>query len=356
MRFFDTIPNVAYRMKVLKLFPEEFAKGYVLYKQGKLIDTENTSRPFGTSLDNSGWYLLDPESTVKFNFNGSDIPIFVNSIPSILDLDAAQDLDRRKQMQKLLKIIVQKLPLDKNGDLIFDVDEARDIHNNAVEMLAHTIGVDVLTTFTEVESIDLSDKNTTASQDDLEKVERTVYNNLGISRNLFNTDGNLSLEKSILNDESTVRNLLLQFNILLDRIVKKKNVNSKKYNFKIYFLETTQYNYQTLSKLYKEQTQLGYSKMLPQIALGHSQSSILNTAHFENEVLHLSQIMIPPLMSSTLNGEDILGKNNSNNTSKTDNNSGAKSSSKIESKTAGRPEKSDDQKSEKTIQNLESGK
>jgi hypothetical protein len=49
-----------------------------------------------------------------------------------LDLDAAQDLDRRKQMQKLLKIVVQKLPMDKNGDLIFDVDEARDIHNNAV--------------------------------------------------------------------------------------------------------------------------------------------------------------------------------------------------------------------------------
>ena len=144
--------------------------------------------------------------------------------------------------------------MDKNGDLIFDIDEARDIHNNAVEMLRRAIGVDVLTTFTDVESIDLSDKNTTASQDDLQKVERTVYNSLGISRNLFNTDGNLSLEKSILNDESTVRNLLLQFNIFMDRVVKKKNTNSKKYNFKIYFLETTQYNYQNLSKLYKEQT------------------------------------------------------------------------------------------------------
>lgn len=75
-------------------------------------------------------------------------------------------------------------------------------------------------------------------------------------------------------------------------------------------LETTQYNYKELAKTYKEQTQLGYSKMLPQVALGHSQSFILNTAHFENEVLHLSEIMIPPLMSSTLSGEDILGKSN----------------------------------------------
>jgi hypothetical protein len=348
MRFFDTIPNVAYRMKVLSLFPEEFAKGYMLYKKGKLTDTEDSSRPFGTSLTNSGWYLLDPNNTVKFSFKNNDVPVFVNSIPAMLDLDAAQDLDRRKQMQKLLKIIVQKLPMDKNGDLIFDVDEARDIHNNAVEMLKRAIGVDVLTTFTEVDSIDLSDKNTTASQDDLEKVERTVYNNLGISKNIFNTDGNLSLEKSILNDESTVRNLLLQFNMFMDRVIQKQNTNSKKYNFKIYFLETTQYNYQNLSKLYKEQTQLGYSKMLPQIALGHSQSFILNTAHFENEVLHLSEIMIPPLMSSTLSGEDILGKKDSNTSSKSQNISGTKKNP-AESKEAGRPEKADDQKSEKTI-------
>ena len=345
MKFFDTFKDTNYRLKVLKLFPEEFAKGYILYKQGKLLSESPCDR-------DGGWYLLDPENTVKFNFNGSDVPIFVNSIPSILDLDAAQDLDRRKQMQKLLKIIVQKLPMDKNGDLIFDVDEARDIHNNAVEMLRRAIGVDVLTTFTEVESIDLSDKNTTASQDDLEKVERTVYNSFGVSRNLFNTDGNLSLEKSILNDESTVRNLLLQFNIFMDRIIKKKNTNSKKYNFKIYFLETTQYNYQALSKLYKEQTQLGYSKMLPQIALGHSQSSILNTAHFENEVLHLSEIMIPPLMSSTLSGEDILGKKDSNSSSKNQNTSGTKTST--ETKATGRPEKADSEKSEKTIQNKES--
>ena len=336
-------------MKVLKLFPEEFSKGYMLYKQGKLIDTDNN----GVSFSNNGWYLLDPKNTVKFNFKDSDIPIFVNSIPTMLDLDAAQDLDRRKQMQKLLKILVQKLPMDKNGDLIFDIDEARDIHNNAVEMLRRAIGVDVLTTFTDVESIDLSDKYTTATQDDLQKVERTVYNSLGISRNLFNTDGNLSLEKSILNDESTVRNLLLQFNIFMDRVVKKKNTNSKKYNFKIYFLETTQYNYQNLSKLYKEQTQIGYSKMLPQIALGHSQSFILNTAHFENEVLHLSEIMIPPLMSSTLNGEDILGKKDSTGSSNSQNKSGTKKTT-AEKKTAGRPEKADDQKSEKTIQNKES--
>ena len=130
--------------------------------------------------------------------------------------------------------------------------------------------------------------------------------------------------------------------MFMDRVVRRMNTSIKKYNFKIYFLETTQYNYQALSKLYKEQTQLGYSKMLPQIALGHSQSFILNTAHFENEVLKLSEIMIPPLMSSTLNGEDILGKKDSSGTSNSQNNSGTKKTTSTESKQAGRPEKADD--------------
>lgn len=343
MSFFDDkFHDVAYRMKVLKMFPDEFAKGYALYKQGKLADDDIYSVYSPEFKKSYGWYLLDPGATIKFNINGSDMPIFINALPAILDLDAAQELDRKKQMQKLLKILVQKLPMDKNGDLIFDVDEARDIHNTAVAMLKRAVGVDVITTFADVESIDISDKNTTTSTDDLEKVERTVYNAMGVSRNLFNTDGNLSLEKSILDDESTMRNLLLQFNVFFDRIMEKKNT-TKKFNFRFVMLETTQYNYKDLAKLYKEFTANGQSKFMPAIALGHSQSSVLNLAYFENEILDLPSIMIPPLMSSTMNGQDILAtrsqrkSNNSDNTSE-----------------VGRPELPNDQKSEKTIQNRES--
>ena len=63
--------------------------------------------------------------------------------------------------------------------------------------------------------------------------------------------------------------------------------------------------------------------------------------------------MIPPLMSSTLNGEDILGKKDSSKSANSQNTSGAKKNP-TESKEAGRPEKADDQKSEKTIKNRES--
>lgn len=191
MRFFDEkFPDIKYRLKVLELFPKEFQEGYMLYKQHKL-EKDYSSDLYG------GWYLLDPEYAVKFSFNNADTPWFINAIPAIIDLDAAQELDRRKQMQKLLKILIQKLPMDKNGDLIFDVDEAADIHNNMVQMLRNTFGVDVVTTFADVDDIDLSDNTTSTSTDELEKVERTAYNNMGISSNLFNANGNLSLNTSV---------------------------------------------------------------------------------------------------------------------------------------------------------------
>ena len=233
--------------------------------------------------------------------------------------------------------------MDKNGDLIFDVDEARDIHNNAVEMLSSAIGVDVLTTFADVKAIEIADANKTVTDNSLSNAERGVYNALGVSKNIFNTEGNLALEKSVLADEAVMEDLLLQFETLYNSFAQKRSASPKKWKFRFYFLHTTQYNYQALSKLYKEQTAMGFSKMLPQIALGQSQSFILNIATFENDVLVLNEIMVPPLMSSTLNAEDLksLGNKNQNDNNKSDN-------------SVGRPSKDEGELAEKTIQNKES--
>ena len=337
MKYFDeAFRDTTQRMLALKMFPPEFAKGYALYKQNK-VKIEGFE-------DDPAWYLLDPEMAFKFNANGEDYPMFISVIPLIIDLDAAQELDRKKVEQRLLKILIQKMPLDKNGDLIFDVDEARQLHNNAVQMLSRAIGIDVLTTFADTSVESMSDTSAaTANADDLERVERQLYNEAGVSQKQFNTDGNLALEKSILNDEATMYNLILQFEDFLNSLIVQ--FNSTKVEYRVQILRTTIYNYQVLAKLYKEQTQLGYSKMLPQIALGQSQSSILANAYFENDILNLVDVFIPPLMSSTMN-ENILNRTREGQTA-------AKAGTSEEGK-AGRKEKANDEKSEKTIRNEES--
>lgn len=335
MKFFDDMfRDTTQKMKMLNLFPKEFKKGYIMYKEGRL--------PLDYPGDRAGWYLLDPNFTIKFNINGDDAPMLISVIPAIIDLDAAQELDRKKMLQQLLKIVIQKMPLDKNGDLVFDVDESRELHNNAVQMLSKAIGIDVLTTFADVTVEDMADNTTTSTGDELEKVERTVYNEAGVSQMQFNTDGNIALEKSILNDEASLYNLLLQFEVFLNRLLKPFNKNPKKILYRAQLLTTTIYNYKEMAKLYKEQTQMGYSKILPQLALGQSQSSILANAYFENDVLDLVNVFIPPLTSNVMNGDMLKGA------------AGKDGGNGESGSQGGRPEKEDDQKSEKTIKNKES--
>ena len=326
--FDDSFPSSEYRTRILNLFPKEFKKGYNLYKKGELKGDYPG--------DGRGWYLLDPNKAFKLSLNNEDYPAFISIVPSIIDLDEAQELDKKKMQQKLLKIIIQQMPLDKNGDLIFDPDEAQTLHNNAVQMLGKAVGVDVLTTFADVQVADMSDRGTTTARDELEKVERAIYNEAGVSQMQFNTSGNLALEKSILNDEASIYNLLLQYERLFNNFIKRFQT-IKKVKYRVHFLTTTIYNYKDLAKLYKEQVTLGYSKILPQLAMGQSQSSILANAYFENEILDLVNIFIPPMSSNTMSSS--IQK---------------KETSISEEKEKGRPKKEDDQKAEKTIQNQES--
>ena len=320
--FNDAFSDVAYRVRVLKLWPKEVQKAYLAYMDGKL--------PKDFSGDDEGWFLLDPATSVKFGICGSDAPLFMSVIPKLLDLEDAQDLDKKKMLQQILKIIIQKMPLDKNGDLIFDVEEAQQLHANAVAMLGDAVGVDVLTTFADVDVADLSDKGNVSSVDQLNKVERTVYNEAGTGQNLFNSEGNLSLEKSIANDEATMANLILQFQAYVRRLLANFGRGSK-LTFTADILPTTVYNYKDLSKQYKEMTSLGFSKLLPQVALGQSQSAVLMTAYFENDIMNLNEVFVAPQLSSTMSGEQASDSDS----------------------TGGRPELPDDEKSDKTIANIE---
>ncbi len=75
-------------------------------------------------------------------------------------------------------------------------------------MLRRAVGVDVLTTFADVKVEDMADKNTATSTDDLQRAERQVFNAAGTSRNIFNSEGNIALEKSIANDEAQLKDLI----------------------------------------------------------------------------------------------------------------------------------------------------
>jgi hypothetical protein len=92
LQFFDNyFSNPQYKIQVLKTFPKEIQQGYILYRQGKLQGDYPG--------DKSCWLTLDPGTSVRVSLNNDSFPALVGVIPSIIDLDSAQELDRKKTMQ-----------------------------------------------------------------------------------------------------------------------------------------------------------------------------------------------------------------------------------------------------------------
>lgn len=351
VKFFDECyPDPTYRLKVVKLFPKEIQKAYIAYKKNTL--------PQDFSGDELGWVLLDSSCAVKFNLGGSDIPFFASVIPHLIDLEIAQEIDRKKMAQQIMKIIVQKFPMDKTGnDPVFTIDEMNAFHQNAVNMLGDAIGVDVLSTLADVTVEDMADTGNESAADQLEKVERSVYNEAGVASAMFNTDGNLALEKSVINDESSMSDLILQFQTYAQSLLQPYNKSAKKLVYVVQILPTTGYNYKDISKMYKEQTTIGFSKLLPQVALGHTQSSIIATAYFENQLLSLGDVFVAPQMSSTMSSSSSSSSQNNKDSNDNDNSDDNDSNTTVQpddGNEVGRPEKDDSEKSDKTIQNRES--
>ena len=129
-----------------------------------------------------------------------------------------------------------------------------------------------------------------------------AYNNFGISTNLFNTDGNLALDKSVIIDEAFAKPMLLRFEAFFNRYLDWK-FNKKDLKFRMKMLTTSIFNYQEMSKAYENLTKLGFPRFLPMVAMGHTQKEVISLAKLEQQVLQLDLYMLPPFSSNTMSSD-----------------------------------------------------
>ena len=106
--------------------------------------------------------------------------------------------------------------------------------------------------------------------------------------------------------------------------------------FKISMPDISIYNRDKKQKMFKEMATNGYSKVLPAIVSGLTQSEFLALNAYEEEVLKINERLIPVQSSNTMSSKD--NKNNK----------------KVGSAEVGAPAKEEDELAEKTIQNKES--
>lgn len=306
--YFDTILSEANRASALATYPEEVAKHYKRWKRGKA---------------SVSWMFLSTDTSICFYIYDLN-PLFIQVIPAALEYDMSVAREAEADMEEIKKIIVQKIPNYGDGELLLEPDEAEELHKGAVSMLQHTNKhVSVLTTYADIQSISSQGTSDATKANNIEKMKGHVFNEAGISGQVFAASGNLSVELSLKNDLALMMMLGNKFSRYVTNIVNRIYGNSSLV-FKYNLLPISWYNEDTYIQNALKMASSGYSLLLPALAQGFTQADLSNIKDLENNLLDLTTKLIPPQTSHTQSGE------------------------------GGRPAKSNDQKAEKTIKNQDS--
>lgn len=336
LQYFERINDKDMREEAVSTFPEIVQQAWKKYNLRKLKDP---------------WVAIPPSvGGVCFCFAFDQIPALIASIPEIKELDNATKREAKRDENELYKLLIQRMPIDSKGQLVFQLEEVADIHASVADMLSNTDTVDVLTTFGETTLEKLQDSsNASQSNDRLEKYRKNTWNSLGRGEILFNAINSSTLAYNIKKDESLMIGYLNIYEtwckFLLNSLFARSNL---KFDFEI--LPTTVFNRSDLQQSYFRGAQYGFSKMFAGVVMGIKQTDQLSLMTFENDLLDMSSKMVPLQSSYTTSNVSTSEEKNSTTVKKTVINTQAKDLNN----TGGRPKLPDELKSEKTQANIES--
>lgn len=335
LSYFDTIITDEAKDAALEAFPKIIAKAYKKWKKSNLT---------------SNWFVVPSDIGICFPmFDGR--PLFLSAIPAIMAYDQASEDSQEKLAEDIRKIIVQQIPHLTDGRLLFEPDEAEEIHAGTVGMLKGNKNVSVLTTYANVEAI--TSKSTDESSDDLlTRAEQNIYAQAGVSGQIFASTGSGTLEASLKNDLALMMYFANKASAYISNVLNDKFGNSN-ISFKYQIAPISYYNESNFIEDSFKLVGSGYSALMPALALGLTQRDLVSIKDLENDVLKLGDKLKPLSTSYTQSGSD----NNSNKETGGEKGNGETTEGKtqgVNPDEGGRPTLKEGEKTEKTIKNEES--
>ena len=303
LSYFDTIRDKKKRDECLASYPIDVKKAYNKFKNS----------------NGSKWYQLAPGVGVHFKLF-EERPFLLNVIPAIIDFDEYREIEKEKDTQELKKIVVQEMPHTSDGELVFEPEEVEVMHQGTVGMLKKNKDVSVLTSFGKISLESLTDTRNTITNN-LEKIEKTIYSEAGVSKQLFSADGNLSLTHSIENDLAIMMVLAESFTTWLSYLLNVR-YGDNNLSFSAKILPVSYYNTNEYITKGLEMAQYGYSFLIPAVATGINQSEITDLKSLEIDLLNLHEELIPlqssHTQSSSGNEQPLSDKGKTNNKEETE--------------------------------------
>lgn len=287
VRYFDTILDPEARKAALAVYPKVVSKAYKEYHSKK------------PPKKLSYWVILPADVGICFPiFDGH--PLFLSVIPKILEYDQAVDTELQRDLEEIRKIIVQKIPHLADGHLLFEPDEAAEMHSGAVSMLKKNENLSVLTTYADVDAI-TSRTSAENANNIMDRVEQNIYAQAGVTSEVFATQSASAVEKSLDRDLAFMMYLAGKFSLFTTNLLNDLFANSN-ISFKYTILPVSYYNTQKYVDTAFKLGSSGYSFLMPAVAMGLSQKDLVNIKDLENKVLNLQDRLVPLQSSYTQSG------------------------------------------------------
>ena len=306
--YFNSIVDLTAKEQALASYPKFIRDAYKKWQKQK---------------SSNNWVIIPSDIGICFPFFDGR-PLFLSVIPASLEYDDAIQTERDRDAEEIRKILVQKIPHLQDGRLLFEPDEAAEMHAGAVGMLKGNKNISVLTTYADVDAV-VSKTTGESTSKTLEQIEKNIYAQAGVSGQIFSSTGSSTLDASIKNDIALMMYLANKFSRFITNSINRIYGNTN-ITFKYQILPVSIHN---MDKFVDQSFKLsgsGYSYLLPVVALGLSQRDIVNLKELENDVLKLGEKLIPLSSSYTQSSDNPTG----------------------------RPKLDDSEKAEKTIKNEES--
>ena len=334
--FITKYDNEKAREAAIINFPAAIQRGWKAYKANNLDDP---------------WILVPPSAGgVVFCFAEDSTPLMIAALEDLAKLKDAVGREEKRDENELYKLLIQRMPIDNDGHLVFELDEVAQIHEGVASMLRDLDTVDVLTTFGETTLENLQDTSAaTQANNRLEKYSDNAWDALGSSKLFFNADNSSSLAYVIKRLESVMQEYINMYSHWIKFLINSRfSRTGLAFDFEI--LPVTKYNIDDYVGYYLQAAQFGYPRMRAAAVMGIKQRNLVSSINFENEFLNLDEQMVPLMSSYTQTGDENSGeKNNSS-----EKNSNGKSQPKDITNKGGRPKLADEDKSQKTQANIDS--
>lgn len=284
--YFNTILDEDLRKAAISIYPDVVQKHYRRYLKNQEI---------------SSWVKLPAEIGICFSFFEDGMPLFLDVIPATLQYEDAVDNEQERELEEIRKIIVQKIPHLNDGQLLFEPDEAMEMHRGAVNMMRGNKNLSILTTYADVDAI-VSRTTADNVSTSLDKMLQNVYSEGGVSAQIFSPTGSQALPTSIRNDTALMMILGNKYSRFISYVINCVYANSN-IDFKYILLPITYYNQDDYTSSAFKLAQSGYSFLLPALAIGLNQRELSNIKTLENDLLELHDKLLPLSSAYTQSGD-----------------------------------------------------